>query len=365
MPKPTIFFSHSSRDQKELARLKDLFVEKTGGSIEVFLSSDGQSIPLGRNWVHKIEEALGRASLMVVFVTPNSLRSSWIFFESGFAYSKDIQVVPVGFLGVDLVSLPPPLSLLQGFNITSEAGLNNLIAIANEVFQHAHAETFTVDEFGAVCAAGPTHSIATLGEYGRAVDQVQVEFSESTGLSVPPLDAIDRIAALFNQQGIEYERSERDLDAYGISVFAPQGITPEPLEIKIDPSVSDVAFPIVEQAIRKIRDEGVAGTKIRFDFVRTVVHLDRRHKLTGRLYGTDVKLAPEEWLIRNDIQFYIQHLFLLFGAAGGYQRSTTSISMKLLCNRIPLEQIRDLLAFLFERGILFYEPEIPTYLEYD
>src|SRR6266566_2732427 len=88
MSKPTIFFSHSSRDQAQLVRLKELFIEKTGGSIDVFLTCDGQSIPLGRNWVHQIEEALEYAPLMVVFVSPNSLRSSWLFFESGFAYSK-------------------------------------------------------------------------------------------------------------------------------------------------------------------------------------------------------------------------------------------------------------------------------------
>ena len=56
--KPIAFFSHSSRDKEALGRLKDLFVEKTGGTIEIFLSSDGQSIKFGRNWVHRIEEAL-------------------------------------------------------------------------------------------------------------------------------------------------------------------------------------------------------------------------------------------------------------------------------------------------------------------
>lgn len=133
MAKPAIFLSHSSRDARALARLNELFVAATGGSVDTFLSSDGQSIPLGRNWVHRIEDALEHAELMIVFVSPSSLRSNWIFFESGFAYAKKIRVVPVGFLGIDLASLPPPLSLLQGFNITSEEGLNNIIAVTNDV----------------------------------------------------------------------------------------------------------------------------------------------------------------------------------------------------------------------------------------
>lgn len=56
--KPTVFFSHSSSDGPTLARLRDVFVRKTGGTLEIFLSSDGQSIPFGRNWVHRVEEAL-------------------------------------------------------------------------------------------------------------------------------------------------------------------------------------------------------------------------------------------------------------------------------------------------------------------
>jgi len=49
MTKLTIFFSHSSQDKKELTRMKELFITKTGGSIDVFLSRDGQSVPLGHS----------------------------------------------------------------------------------------------------------------------------------------------------------------------------------------------------------------------------------------------------------------------------------------------------------------------------
>jgi TIR domain len=362
MSKPTIFFSHSSRDQKGLARLKDLFLVKTGSSIDVFLSSDGQSIPLGRNWVHKIQEALDRASLMVVFVTPSSLRSSWLFFESGFAYSKGIRVVPVGFLGVDLGTLPPPLGLLQGFNITSEAGLNNVIAVANEVFGHSHAEAFTADEFGDVCAAGPTHSTETFGDYGQAIDRVEIGIV----LNLAPVDAVDRIAALFDQENIDYERPEGAgaLDAYGLSVVAV-GTGQKRLEIRIDPGIADLAFGIAERAIREVRAEGVAGTAIRLDFVKTVGSVEARHKVTGRLYGTDVKLAPKHDLVRGDIQFRVERPIYLIGRADAPRRGATTISMKLLCDRIPFEQVRDLLALLFERGVLYYEAEIPSYLEYD
>lgn len=56
MKKPTVFFSHSSKDKKFLTRLKEMVAAKTGNSIDIFLSSDGESIPLGRNWVHTIQK---------------------------------------------------------------------------------------------------------------------------------------------------------------------------------------------------------------------------------------------------------------------------------------------------------------------
>ncbi len=59
---------------------------------------------------------------MFVFVTPTSIESGWIYFEAGFAYSKGIDVIPVG-VGIDIGSIRPPLSLLQGFNITSKYSL--------------------------------------------------------------------------------------------------------------------------------------------------------------------------------------------------------------------------------------------------
>lgn len=39
--KPIIFFSHSSKDKESLIVLKELIEERTGGTINIFMSSDG------------------------------------------------------------------------------------------------------------------------------------------------------------------------------------------------------------------------------------------------------------------------------------------------------------------------------------
>lgn len=133
MSKPVIFFSHSSKDKDMIVSIKEKMVEATVGSVEIFLSSDGQSIPFGTNWLHKIEDGLKNAQLMFVFVTENSLSSGWIYYEAGFAYSKGIRVIPVA-IGVDIASSGAPLSLLQGYNLVSEDSLNNFIHIINSEF---------------------------------------------------------------------------------------------------------------------------------------------------------------------------------------------------------------------------------------
>lgn len=134
MEKPTIFFSHSSKDQELILPLKNELEDITSGVMDIFMSSDGQSIPFGRNWVHKIEEGLNNAKIMFVFITENSINTAWIYFEAGYAYSKNVRVIPVG-IGVDIGSLKAPLNLLQGFNITVDESLNNFITIINDEFK--------------------------------------------------------------------------------------------------------------------------------------------------------------------------------------------------------------------------------------
>ena len=132
--KPTIFFSHSSLDGERIKPIKDYILEKTGNAVQIFMSGDGASIPFGKNWLKEIEEALTNCKLMFVWVTPDSSKSNWIYFESGYTYSRGIKVVPLGFDGIKLEELPAPLNFLQGFNINSASSLNNIIAVINQEF---------------------------------------------------------------------------------------------------------------------------------------------------------------------------------------------------------------------------------------
>ena len=70
MEKPKIFFIHSAKDRNVILPIKEKLIKITSGVIQIFMSSDGQSIPFGNNWIHKIEDGLNNAKIMFVFVTP-------------------------------------------------------------------------------------------------------------------------------------------------------------------------------------------------------------------------------------------------------------------------------------------------------
>ncbi len=358
-----MFFSHASRDEKPLRQLKDLFLAKVGGTVEVFLSSDGQSIPLGRNWVHRIQQALESAKLMVVFVTPHSLGSNWIFFESGFAYAKGIRVVPVGLEGVDLGSLGPPLGLLQGFNIQGADGLNNLVALTNEAFGHQHASRFTDAEYQQVIAAGGGPSEAVFGKYGAAVDRIFVYLidpanrppKESWGVfEAIRRDAMSQIADYLKEAQVEHqtktsESGIRRIYSYGISIENDRAI-----DMEIDPSIFVTQWPILEGIIRSVRDQGLTGIRVTFRFNSGVRSMDwdkEQNKITARVWNTDVRLDESDHLFIKDLLFHFKTMF-----AGEPSELATFLYFILPNNELPAEQIRQLLDLLFDREILYFAP---------
>jgi hypothetical protein len=148
MEKPILFISHSSKDKIPLTYLKELLESKTKGTVDIFLSSDGQSIPSGTNWQNELETALMKTSLMLVAISPNSILSNWVHFEAGYSYSnKKIRVIPIGIFGVDLSSLEGPINILQGFNISSYHSLNNIIEVLNKSYNTKFDQDFNDIEY--------------------------------------------------------------------------------------------------------------------------------------------------------------------------------------------------------------------------
>jgi hypothetical protein len=301
--KPIVFLSHSSKDGSSLAKLKDLLVSYTGSSIAFFLSSDGESIPLGRNWVHEIQQALDSSKLMFAFVSPNSLHSSWLYFEAGYAYSKGIRVVPVGIAGVNLTDVPPPLSLLQGFNVKSEASLNNIIAVLNDEFGHSHAEAFTSADFDSLFAV----SSAGVGGFAPRFAQL----IESIGIVLPDQGegALDLTEARLEAGGIDTTRQPHDISAFGLRVSLETSQTPHPLYFEFGGSTPPVVVPIISQCIGELLGSPQAALNVTVLLEDGFTLREGHHNITAQLYGSEVRLGPGRSLSYRNQLFTLDYSY--------------------------------------------------------
>ncbi len=356
MNKPTVFFSHSSKDSDTLIRLKEMFVEKTGGTIEVFLSSDGQSIPLGKNWVHRIEEALEETSLMLVFLTPNSVKSDWIYFETGFVYSKGVRVVPVGIMGVDLSHIKPPLSLLQGFNISNKDGLDNLIALVNDQYSHTHKSNFTETEYRELISHGDQTEIHPLGKFLPFLDQINITINSRENFDYEPLEGIERARNIFIQNNVKFRDSDKKIESYGISIYTHDNQIPHPIIFELDPTLIDKTFDLLKDILGSLLENGIEGVRFRLDFISGITCLKEQHKITAKLYGTGVTFGNREELILNKLHFNISNL-MHYAGPGRMKSGAVYVSIKPANNELTLDDINGLLSLLFKKKVIFYEDE--------
>ena len=212
MSKPTLFFSHSSKDKDMVLAIKNKVMKYTSGTLEIFQSSDGESIPFGTNWIHKVEEGLKEAKVMFVFITEQSISSGWIYFEAGYAYSKDVHVIPVG-IGVSVGDLKAPLNLLQGFNITSADSLNNFLTIINREFSYNFPAQFTDDDFNEIVSYSPGSKTTHMqfDDIVKSINyQLLAEYSDGQGGKVQYDIAtyFEKIVQYLNDNSIPYSLAD-------------------------------------------------------------------------------------------------------------------------------------------------------------
>jgi len=354
MSKPTVFFSHSSKDKIILGRLKEAFASKTGSTIDIFLSSDGQSIPLGKNWVYRVQEGLESAALMLVFITPNSVDSSWVYFESGYSYCKQIKVVPIG-LGVDLTKIGPPLSLLQGFNITSADSLNNIIKITNDEFSYKHALSFTQEDYVLILGSGVSNLNHPFRETLGYIDAIKINFRKSQDqLTEKPIDLIEKFEHYLKERSIEHYKYPRKIISKGLEINAPDGVYPEPLSLIADPLSIRSTFPLVCDVLNIGRSNGLQNVDIEFKLTSECDILEETYKISSRLYDTDMKIVQDG---------HFQYQNYIFKTGYYYSRhsnsSTAYLDIRPTENRADLFEIGNLLNLLFENKVIYFrEPNL-------
>lgn len=122
-----VFLSHASPEASMAVALKALVAKALGGKVDIFLSSDAESIACGTRWPDKIEYALRRCHVQLVLCSPRSVSRPWISFETGVCWARRISVIPLCHSGLDRGKLQPPLNVLQALNISDREALADML----------------------------------------------------------------------------------------------------------------------------------------------------------------------------------------------------------------------------------------------
>jgi len=123
-----VFISHVRTEQDLAMLLKEKIEKHFLGWVNVFVSSDQESIEAGDSWLDALRRALKTANLQVVLCSPASIGRPWVNFEAGAAWLLGIPVVPLCHSGLEPDNLPMPLATLQGGKVSDASALARVYA---------------------------------------------------------------------------------------------------------------------------------------------------------------------------------------------------------------------------------------------
>lgn len=129
MSKSIVFISHISEEKQIAIDFKKLVEDNFLGLIDVFVSSDENSISPGQKWLDDITNALKNCSVAIILCSPKSVVRPWINFEAGAAWIRDIPVIPLCHSGMKPSALPLPLNLLQAASASEISSLKLIFPV--------------------------------------------------------------------------------------------------------------------------------------------------------------------------------------------------------------------------------------------
>ena len=304
-----------------------------------------------------LNEALKNCKLMFSFVTPHSMNTPWLYYESGYAHSAEVHVVPVG-LGADITKIGPPLGLLQGFNITSAEHLNNLLLKANETFHHKHKLAFTEADYAALFTKGTPEATGFLGRYSDLVDSVDLEITVENGGHAPLMAFLEK-QTNFTTLGPRQQDHTHLIEGARVRLSAngPQQVR---FMVEIDPLIAPELMPKLEKGIREALGkpaDAAAEYMCSVTFRGEVDFEAVPHKLMARLAGTGTETdkaltkatSSQLWLRRQALAFFFQGRRI--GSPGKIERVTT-LHMKSYAPTFEAAGLGELLNVLFDTKAL-------------
>lgn len=125
--KPIIFLSHFSQEATVAFALKTTLEKAFLGMVDVFVSSDGKSIPKGKNFMDTIKTAIEQSVYGLVLLSPDSVARPWVNIEFGAFWALGKPITPLLHGELSFKQLEPPYNSMNGTPATDLKGMNELV----------------------------------------------------------------------------------------------------------------------------------------------------------------------------------------------------------------------------------------------
>lgn len=126
---PFVFVSYARADRERVSQVVDE-LKKLG--IETWI--DSQQLVAGESWQRSISDALRRATALLVFISPESMSSSWINMELEQALASGVRVLPVLLRETPTNAMPLRLQALHWFDALHAPPIEIAQEIAQSLF---------------------------------------------------------------------------------------------------------------------------------------------------------------------------------------------------------------------------------------
>jgi uncharacterized SAM-binding protein YcdF (DUF218 family) len=134
-----IFLSHINEEVALAAAIKVELDACFGEQVSVFLAED---IPLGKNWLNEIRDALKAADMVLVLFSRTSSSRPWVNIEAGYGVMAGKQVLPLCHSGFSKSDLPIIYGLLQAVDPLGPADVGKLL---DQIAKNTPARRLLVD----------------------------------------------------------------------------------------------------------------------------------------------------------------------------------------------------------------------------
>lgn len=356
---PGVIFSYSDRDAEAIKLLQKLFVEKCGGQVDVHLSANGQGLPINKNWIVSVENALDKAKLLFIFLTPNTQASAeWLLFEAGYAHARNIQVVLVGYLGFDVTNLPAPLSMLKGFNVQSHQGLNNLLELTDREFNLHSMTRFSSEDFQQVAVPYQMYQEnALLGDMVPWVNKLKINAYSTQDFEAARIvkgeankgyyeKTLEMLHHTVTHEGITCQKDHGTLRFSGCQIKGDDA--GRRLVARLEPGSLNTTLPVLNKIMTILSNSRYCNIFLELYFNSSVKLSTSDYIVSGKLIGTPIHPASAGWMQCNQTLFRFQKR--------SYTNKEPSIRklMEVVLNQadLPVQDIRSILTICRNRHII-------------